>query len=248
MAPEAILSHLHRADGSATYTHNGYCIIGAVNGPIEVQRRDELPEEATVEVNVRPAVGVGSPKERHLETLLHNTLRSIILTSSIPRTLVQITLQVRSLPEEEADCGIDSSLAILPHLLHTSLLALLSASIPLSTVLTAALVAIPSVSSSPLISPTANQLLRAKPIRSAHVFAFSGEGKLLLNESDGVFSLQEWDEAAEAAEEVCCKEEGGVGLGEGMEVDGKEGDNLDAWLREVVMDKVKWETRWRGAK
>ena len=60
MAPEAVLSHLHRADGSATYTHNGYCIIGAVNGPIEVLRRDEMPEEATVEVNLRPAVGVGS--------------------------------------------------------------------------------------------------------------------------------------------------------------------------------------------
>lgn len=60
MAPEAVLSHLHRADGSATYTHNEYCIIGAVNGPIEVLRRDEMPEEATVEVNVRPAVGVGS--------------------------------------------------------------------------------------------------------------------------------------------------------------------------------------------
>lgn len=60
MAPEAILSHLHRADGSATYTHNGYYIIGAVNGPIEVLRRDEMPEEATVEVNVRPAAGVGS--------------------------------------------------------------------------------------------------------------------------------------------------------------------------------------------
>ena len=108
MAPEAILSHLHRADGSATYTHNGYSIIGAVNGPIEVLRRDELPEEGTVEVNVRPAAGVGNPRERHLETLLHTTLRSIILTRSIPRTLVQITLQVRSLPEEESTTGVNS--------------------------------------------------------------------------------------------------------------------------------------------
>jgi len=60
VAPDVTLTHLHRADGSATYTHNGYSIIGAVNGPIEVQRRDEMPEEATIEVNVRPAVGVGS--------------------------------------------------------------------------------------------------------------------------------------------------------------------------------------------
>jgi exosome complex component RRP46 len=122
MAPAAVLSHLHRADGSATYAHHGYCIIGAVNGPLEVLRRDELPEEATVEVNVRPAVGVGGtythssgrgaadsttgPQERHLETLLHDTLRSIILTRSIPRTLVQITLQVRSLPGEDGSTGV----------------------------------------------------------------------------------------------------------------------------------------------
>jgi exosome complex component RRP46 len=58
--PSVTLTHLNRADGSATYTHAGYSLIGAVNGPIEVLRRDELPEEATLEVNVRPAVGVGS--------------------------------------------------------------------------------------------------------------------------------------------------------------------------------------------
>ncbi|KAF2646186.1 hypothetical protein P280DRAFT_464426 [Massarina eburnea CBS 473.64] len=247
MAPEATLSHLHRADGSATYSHNGYCIIGAVNGPVEVMRRDELPEEATIEVNVRPAAGVGSPKERHLEMLLHNTLRGIILTRSIPRTLVQITLQVRSLPEEETSCGVSPSLIILPHLLHTALLALLSASIPLSTILTSTLIAIPA-NSSPLTSPTAPDLLRAKPIRSAHVFAFSADGKMLLNESDGTFNFEEWDEAAETAEQVCCRDEGGVGLGEGMEVDGQEGGNLDVWLREVVNKKVQWETRWKSAK
>jgi exosome complex component RRP46 len=58
--PDVTLTHLNRADGSATYTHNGYSLIGAVNGPIEVPRRDEMPEETTVEVNIRPAAGVGS--------------------------------------------------------------------------------------------------------------------------------------------------------------------------------------------
>lgn len=57
--PTAILSHLYRADGSATFTQNGYGIIASVNGPIEVQRKDELPAEATVHVIVRPAAGVG---------------------------------------------------------------------------------------------------------------------------------------------------------------------------------------------
>ncbi len=60
VAPEVQLTHLNRADGSATYSYNGYTILGAINGPLEVMRKDEQPEEATIEVNVRPAFGVGS--------------------------------------------------------------------------------------------------------------------------------------------------------------------------------------------
>ena len=57
--PTVLLSHLPGADGSATFSQDGYTVIGSVNGPIEVQRRDELPEEAVVDVTVRPAAGVG---------------------------------------------------------------------------------------------------------------------------------------------------------------------------------------------
>lgn len=61
-APSAALSNLQRADGSASYSWNGYSVVGAVNGPIEVQRRDELAEEATIDVVVRPAAGVGGTR------------------------------------------------------------------------------------------------------------------------------------------------------------------------------------------
>lgn len=60
------LSTLHRADGSASYSSNGYSIVGAVNGPIEVQRRDELPEEAAIDVVIRPAAGVGGKTDQHV--------------------------------------------------------------------------------------------------------------------------------------------------------------------------------------
>lgn len=141
---------------------------------------------------------------------------------------------------------MNTSLTILPHLLHTALLALLSSSIPLRTTVTSALVAIPANGdASPILSPAAKELFRIKPVKSIHVFAFSGDRKLLLNESDGVFSYDEWEEACEMAEEVCCKE-GGVGLGEGMEVDGQSG-NLEEWLREVVKRKVESEQRWKVA-
>ena len=62
MAPSlttTTLSPLPRSDGSATYTHANYSIACSINGPIEVQRKDELPEEATIDVVVRPAYGVG---------------------------------------------------------------------------------------------------------------------------------------------------------------------------------------------
>lgn len=121
--PSVILSHLHRADGSATFSQNGYTVIGAVNGPVEVLRRDELPEEAAIEVLVRPAAGVGGnikllrprkslqvpvltnfvlgTRERHLESILQSTLRQIILVHNFPRTLIQVTLQITNTPENK---------------------------------------------------------------------------------------------------------------------------------------------------
>ncbi|KAK3046680.1 hypothetical protein LTS18_013309, partial [Coniosporium uncinatum] len=150
MAPTATLSALHRVDGSATYSDAGYNILGAVNGPIEVQRRDELPEEAAIEVKVRPAVGVGSTRERHLESILHATLKGIILTHQFPRTLIQLTLQVVSVPEAPASHSrwLDPllTLPLLPPLLPplpqtSSLLTLLSASLPVRTTFMSTIVA-----------------------------------------------------------------------------------------------------------
>jgi exosome complex component RRP46 len=142
------------------------------------------------------------------------------------------------------------TLPLLPHLLHTALLALLSASIPLSTTMTSVLIALPTSASAPLVSPTAKEILRAGAIKSVHVFAFAGDRRMLLNESDGAFSVAEWEEASELAEEVCCKEEdeGGVSLGgDEMDVDaGDEGGNLEKWLRGVVRSKVEGEQRWKS--
>ena len=64
--PTASLQTLERPDGSATYSNNGYTIIGAVNGPVEVQRRDEIPDESAIDVVVRPASGVGGNSTQSL--------------------------------------------------------------------------------------------------------------------------------------------------------------------------------------
>lgn len=64
MAAQAELSHLPKADGSATFAYSGYTVTAVVNGPLEAQRRDENPFEALVDVNVRPAAGVGGKGTR----------------------------------------------------------------------------------------------------------------------------------------------------------------------------------------
>ncbi|KAF2762732.1 hypothetical protein EJ05DRAFT_471682 [Pseudovirgaria hyperparasitica] len=247
-APNARLTTLHRADGSATYSHGGYSILGSVNGPIEVTRRDELPEEAAVEVIVRPSVGVGSPKERHLESIIHSLLRSVILTRKLPRSLIQIVLQVMTLPEESEESmsptASTCSLPLLPHLLQTALLALLSSALPLSMTFSSILVALSSRDHQdvPTFSPTPQGIRSAT---SLHVFTFSQRGRCLISESSGTFSFNAYVEAYKVAEKMCTDPVGQdqdedimVGLDEPAH-------NLTSFVRSKVAEKVESEQRWR---
>ncbi|PNS16631.1 Exosome complex component RRP46 [Sphaceloma murrayae] len=272
--PEASLGTLHRADGSATYSNAGYSVICAVNGPIEVQRRDEIPDEAAIEVNIRPSIGVGGPRERHLETLLHSTFRHIILAHLHPRTLIQITLQILSLPEDESDLRSSAHIHLLPALLNTASLALLHASIPLSTTLSSTTIAVPHSASdkphsAPVLDPSPSQVRQAK---SVHVFAFSSSGEILLAESEGTFDVDEWEGVEVRAREAClgagAEESPGAEEeeeGEGMEVDGEEDGGVSLGVdvgkasaaveakgllgvvRKVVEDRVVEGEKWRGS-
>lgn len=94
--PITHLSPLHRADGSATYTSpSAITITASCSGPLEVPRRsDELPEECFVEVNIRPASGVGGVKERHLEKIVGDTVRAVLVEGWGAGRMVAVTLQV----------------------------------------------------------------------------------------------------------------------------------------------------------
>jgi len=204
---KATLSELHRVDGSATFSQNGFTVMAAVNGPIEVQRRDELPEEAAVDVIIRPAAGIGGTRERHLEAILQSTLRQIILIHNFPRTLIQITLQIMSTPVNEASnakiAQNSSILPLLPALLQTSVLALVSAALPLAMTLTSTVIALEENGSSTTLiqNPTPLQIQQAA---STHIFSFTSHRQLLVAESEGEFSLKEWNNACKVAERLCC--------------------------------------------
>ncbi|KAI9717645.1 MAG: hypothetical protein M1812_004590 [Candelaria pacifica] len=240
--PSASLSHLYRTDGSATFSQNGYSIIGAVNGPIEVQRRDELPEEAAIEVIVRPATGVGGTRERHLEAILHSTLRHIILTQNHPRTLVQITLQVTSIPENDSITAklaqASSSLPILPALLHTSMLALLSASIALAMTLSSTLVTVTQDNDS-VLNASPQELQRSSSI---HVLAFSSKGDLLLAESEGDFDLKTWENVYDTALEHCRGNE----VESPNDMTEMENSGMEAFIRQKMEQKIVSDLSWKS--
>jgi hypothetical protein len=100
VGPTANLSQLHRADGSASYKcpATGYNILGAVNAPVELPgRRDALkPEEATVEVFVKPGTTTAGVGERYVEGILRSVLGKVVLgrEKGFPRRGVVLTLAI----------------------------------------------------------------------------------------------------------------------------------------------------------
>ncbi|KAL8653476.1 MAG: hypothetical protein Q9210_002082 [Variospora velana] len=218
MTDEAELALLSRADGSAIHTSNGYTIIGAVNGPVEVQRKDEIPEEAAIDVVIRPAAGVGSQPASRCYAGGGNRVKF-----SPPICF-----------------GIIAALW-LGALLQSSMLALLSTSLPLNMAFTSALVAV-TPSGELVGGPRYGNI---KEALSLHVLAFSSHGNLLLAESEGAFDMDTWDQVYSTAERIC--------RGSNAEdIDGSHdinmeppADSLESSLRNVLQEKTAREQRWK---
>ncbi|KAI1333401.1 hypothetical protein F5Y16DRAFT_393795 [Xylariaceae sp. FL0255] len=246
--PKALLSHLQKADGSATYSYAGYTVIGAVNGPIEAQKRDELPEEAIVDVVVRPASGVGGTRERHLESLIQSTLRQIILINNFPRALIQIVLQISVAPENEyinaklAQASVN--LPILPTLLQTAILSLLSAALPLTATFTSVPLAIVSTGAgSEIVSyPTARQIEKSQ---SFHVFAFTSANELILAESEGGFTMKEWEDLYTVAQAQCCTESTSADADTTMDDGESTAADLKRFTRATVEETAIADLYWK---
>lgn len=96
------------------------------------------------------------------------------------------------------------SLALLPTLLQTATLALLSASIPMMATLTSIHLSAQSNGSLDCIlpNPSTSQMLEANSI---HVLAFTSQGDLLIAESEGSFKMAEWNKIYETGRKICCQ-------------------------------------------
>lgn len=237
MIPLFTTSTLSRADGSATYTDSLFSVLAAINGPVEVSRRDELPEEAAIEVNIRPGSGVGTPRERWLESVLHSVLRSVLLVHLHPRTLVQVTLQVVKEPGVRFTKG-RGDVAILPALVNAAFLACVDGGLPLDTTMSAVLIALgPKDEVQP--NPSAKQLASCQ---SVHAMAYDAHGEMLLDESTGSFGLEAWEAVAELAQKMC---EGAIKRGGEDEAMANGGVEDEPWLRQALEEKVREANTWR---
>ncbi|KAL5047664.1 hypothetical protein BDW71DRAFT_40620 [Aspergillus fruticulosus] len=244
--PIAVLHPLDRADGSASYKcpSTGSNILGSVNAPIELPgRRDALkPEEATIEVFVKPGTAPGGVGERYVEGILRSALGRVVLgrEKGYPRRGVVITLAIIG-GENVARGG--SYLPLLPALLHTATLALLSASVPLSVTLSATILAVDSAGEI-IREPSTKQATAAT---SLHVLAFTSKGHLLLNESEGTFTFETWDAVYERALAIChgcstLSSDGDVAMTENTE-----GQPLEGILRDTVEDYIHSDYAWKIA-
>ena len=117
----------------------------------------------------------------------------------------------------------------------------MSASIPLSTTLAAALVTTDELGRC-TVSPGADGIEIA---RSTHVFGFSSHGALLLAESQGAFDLDTWERAFDGAKSLCCAADERDGSDDDdMDVDERH-QNMHGILRQALQTKLAQEQRWK---
>ena len=121
------------------------------------------------------------------------------------------------------------------------MLALLSTSLPLSMSLTATFVAIDS-NGALVTQPSMDQIKLASSI---HVLAFSSHGDLLVVESEGEFTIDEWDEVLQKAKLICYGEVRGESGSEDVSMRLDDVSELGIVLKDAVERKVAKEQRWK---
>ena len=79
---------------------------------------------------------------------------------------------------------------------------------------------------------------------SLHAFAFTGDGGLILSESEGTFDVETWKQARSVAEKVCCEadDEDSMDTGEAV----SQGQtNMHDWLVSVATAKAERNQTWK---
>ncbi|KAG8448816.1 hypothetical protein GDO86_015767 [Hymenochirus boettgeri] len=102
-------SLLSRPDGSAIFIQGDTSVLAGVYGPAEIKVSREIHNKATLEVILRPKVGLPAVQEKNQEQLIRETCESVILGSLHPRTSISIVLQIISDAGSLLSCCLNAS-------------------------------------------------------------------------------------------------------------------------------------------
>nr|XP_020018133.1 exosome complex component RRP46 isoform X1 [Castor canadensis] len=179
---------LSRPDGSASFLQGDTSVLAGVYGPAEVKVNKEIFNKATLEVILRPKIGLPGMAEKSRERMIRNTCEAVVLGALHPRTSITVVLQVVS------DAG-----SLLACCLNAACMALVDAGVPMQALFCGVTCALDS-DGTLMLDPTAKQ---EKEARAVLTFALeSVEQKLLMSTTKGLYSdteLQQCLAAAQAA-------------------------------------------------
>ncbi|KAK6203095.1 ribosomal protein S5 domain 2-type protein [Scheffersomyces amazonensis] len=198
-------SVLDNSDGSAELTTSDVKLIVSITGPIEPKPRQELPNVASLEIVVRPAVGLSTTREKVLEDKLRGMLQAVIVRHLYPRQLIQIIVQIQATPLSKHQGGaysnhrdeVEYSNVELNAAINGCYFALVDAGIALYSSFASTCISITKPheindNQEYIIQPTLDQLNNSS---SHHIICFSIEDKkatkLLLIDSLGEFTEEE---------------------------------------------------------
>ncbi|XP_068766143.1 exosome complex component RRP46 [Struthio camelus] len=182
---------LSRPDGSAAFVQGDTSVLAGLYGPGEAKGSKELPDQAVLEVLLRPKVGLPGVAERSREQLLRRTCQAVLLGALHPRSAVTLVLQVLS------DAG-----SLLACCLNAACLGLLDAGLPLASLFCGVACAL-RPDGRLVLDPTARQEREARAVLTFAIA--SPDGRLLAAATTkGACSPQELQQSLAAAQRAAA--------------------------------------------
>lgn len=93
-----------------------------------------------------------------------------------------------------------------------------------------------------IVDPTPRQIEEAL---STHVLAFTSHDDLLLAESEGDFSMQEWEKVHAAAQSVCCRATKKAGVDMVLDDEQHATNDMRQFLRTTMEGKIAADLHWK---
>lgn len=122
----------------------------------------------------------------------------------------------------------------MPALLHSAILGLLSAAVPLKAIATCTTLAVLEKGDKIVADPSPSEVDQAT---SLHVLGFTSQDDLLLAESEGVFSMVEWDNVISTGQKVCGQQRQ-MDLESAMVDDGRYSTDMRQFIRTVMESRA----------